>query len=316
MFLLRLCLIDQIWFLLAVCFFLACCLHCHTYPSGKFERFRLYQLFQDIIRYGKTKKRLQRPDFLRIFDIPKRWFFHFYTISVIWNGLLIFTSLRALILGESFPAWLDHMLTLLKGSLGNPQKALPLSVVLVQVLLWIHSLRRLLECLFLSVFSDGVIHLAQYCFGLGYYVLLGLTALCVDHLHSEDGSLSAQRSFWLQWYLGPGVLLFLWASFHQHKCLVILARLRTSRLGKDAAQGHAVPHGDWFALVSCPHYLAELLIYVSLGVCSGGGALSWWLVVLYVLCNQALAARLSHEFYCSKFPTYPKHRKAFIPYLF
>nr|XP_023679453.1 polyprenol reductase isoform X2 [Paramormyrops kingsleyae] len=279
MFLLRLCLIDQIWFLLAVCFFLACCLHCHTYPSGKFERFRLYQLFQDIIRYGKTKKRLQRPDFLRIFDIPKRWFFHFYTISVIWN-------------------------------------ALPLSVVLVQVLLWIHSLRRLLECLFLSVFSDGVIHLAQYCFGLGYYVLLGLTALCVDHLHSEDGSLSAQRSFWLQWYLGPGVLLFLWASFHQHKCLVILARLRTSRLGKDAAQGHAVPHGDWFALVSCPHYLAELLIYVSLGVCSGGGALSWWLVVLYVLCNQALAARLSHEFYCSKFPTYPKHRKAFIPYLF
>lgn len=78
---------------------------------------------------------------------------------------------------------------------------------------------------------------------------------------------------------------------------------------------HRVPSGGWFELVSCPHYLAELLIYVSLGIVSGSHALTWWLVVLYVLFNQALAAQLCHEFYTSKFQSYPQHRKAFLPYL-
>lgn len=57
-----------------------------------------------------------------------------------------------------------------------------LSTVLMQMLLCIHSLRRLLECLFVSVFSKGVMHLAQYMFGLCYYVMLGLTVLCMDRL--------------------------------------------------------------------------------------------------------------------------------------
>lgn len=57
-----------------------------------------------------------------------------------------------------------------------------LSTVLVQLLLCVHSLRRLLECLFVSVFSDGAMHLVQYLFGLGYYIVLGLTVLCSDRM--------------------------------------------------------------------------------------------------------------------------------------
>lgn len=57
-----------------------------------------------------------------------------------------------------------------------------LSTMLVQLLLWVHSVRRLLECLFVSVFSDGSMHLVQYVFGLGYYIVLGLTVLCSDHV--------------------------------------------------------------------------------------------------------------------------------------
>ena len=57
-----------------------------------------------------------------------------------------------------------------------------LSTLLVQLLLLVHSLRRLLECLFVSVFSDGKMHLVQYAFGLGYYITLGLTVLCSDHV--------------------------------------------------------------------------------------------------------------------------------------
>lgn len=64
---------------------------------------------------------------------------------------------------------------------------LHLSILLLQVLLWVHSFRRLLECLFVSVFSNGVIHIVQYAFGLGYYVLLGITVLCLNASLTQSG---------------------------------------------------------------------------------------------------------------------------------
>lgn len=133
-----------------------------------------------------------------------------------------------------------------------------LSTVLVQLLLWVHSLRRLLECLFVSVFSDGAMHLVQYMFGLGYYIMLGLTILCCDRMEKglswcflcasmctipwficfvvlmlppfllERSSLLSQ----LDWLLVAGFLLFIWASWLQHQSMVLLARLRTGKSGK------------------------------------------------------------------------------------
>ncbi|XP_036378678.1 polyprenol reductase [Megalops cyprinoides] len=241
------------------------------------------KVFQDLIRYGKTKN-LQRPGALRVFDVPKRCC--------------------------AIPAWVE----------GYEVLGVSASAVLVQVLLWTHSLRRLWECVRVSVFSDGVIHAVQYVFGLGYYVILGLTVLCADALHPQTGGPASSLLSQLQWFHAAGVLLFLWASLHQHRCLRLLAQLRTENSGEASAGelvtlGHKVPHGGWFEVVSCPHYFAELLIYVSLGITCRGGALTWWLVVLYVFFNQALAAQLCHEFYCSRFQSYPQQRKAFVPFL-
>ena len=58
------------------------------------------------------------------------------------------------------------------------------------------------------------------------------------------------------------------------------------------------------------------MIYISMAVTFGFYNLTWWLVVTYVLFSQALSAFLSHKFYKSKFISYPKHRKAFLPFLF
>ena len=55
--------------------------------------------------------------------------------------------------------------------------------------LWIHSLRRLLECLCVSVYSQGVIHVAQYVFGVGYYIILGLTVICSNHFLDAKGKI-------------------------------------------------------------------------------------------------------------------------------
>lgn len=42
----------------------------------------------------------------------------------------------------------------------------------------------------MSVFSNAVIHVVQYCFGLTYYVLVGLTVLSQVPMDGRDGKWS------------------------------------------------------------------------------------------------------------------------------
>nr|XP_055041615.1 polyprenol reductase [Misgurnus anguillicaudatus] len=304
-------LVNIIWFSLALCFIVAFCIYTFSFKLPH----KLDQVFQDLIRYGKTKENIKRPSWQLSFDVSKSYFFHFYAVSVLWNGLLLLFSFRSVVMGEAFPDWLIDSLWCLTGRPRAAWKELQLSVLLLQVLLWVHSLRRLLECLFVSVFSHGVIHIVQYAFGLAYYVLLGLTVLCVNACLTEEGAKSVPFSHQLTWYHVSGVFLFIWASLLQHRSLSLLAKLRTDHSGKVKSLAHKMPCGDWFEWVSCPHYLAELLIYTAMSVCCGCSSVTWWMVVLYVLYNQALAAQLCHDYYRSKFETYPCHRKAFIPYI-
>ncbi|XP_040339226.1 polyprenal reductase isoform X2 [Herpailurus yagouaroundi] len=229
-------------------------------------------LFQDLIRYGKTKREEpSRSAACRVFDVPKRYFSHFYVISVLWNGFLLWHLTQSLFLGVPFPYWLHGLLRIL-GAAQFQGSELALSAFLVLVFLWLHSLRRLFECFYVSVFSNAVIHVVQYCFGLVYYVLIGLTVLSQVPMDGRNG-------------------------------VVIHCN-------------HRIPFGDWFEYVSSPNYLAELMIYISMAVTFGFHNLTWWLVVTYVFFSQALSALLSHKFYKSKFVSYPKHRKAFLPFLF
>lgn len=61
------------------------------------------------------------------------------------------------------------------------------SALLVLLLLWLHSCRRLAECLWTSVFSSGVIHVVQYCFGIVYYIAVGSTVLCQVPANVRNG---------------------------------------------------------------------------------------------------------------------------------
>ncbi|XP_032855002.2 polyprenol reductase isoform X2 [Tyto alba] len=272
-------------------------------------------LFQDLIRYGKTKRGCgQRPARLRFLQAPKRWFTHFYVVSVLWNGFLLIWLFRAKFLGGSLPSWIQHVHHVLgRASQSEDTDSEHFSALLVLLLLWLHSCRRLAECLWTSVFSSGVIHIVQYCFGLGYYIAVGSTVLCQVPTDVRNGK---ELSMQIHWYHIVGVMMYIWASLHQHRCLVILANLRKNKSGKVVSLSHSVPFGDWFERVSCPHYFAELLIYVSMAITLGFHNVTWWCVVMYVLFNQALAAVLSHEFYQKNFSSYPKHRKAFIPFVF
>ncbi|XP_004396322.1 polyprenal reductase [Callorhinus ursinus] len=274
-------------------------------------------LFQDLIRYGKTKfEGPSRPAACRVFDVPKRYFSHFYIISVLWNGFLLWHLTQSLFLGVPFPNWLHGLLRIL-GAAQFQGGELALSAFLVLVFLWLHSLRRLFECFYVSVFSNAVIHVVQYCFGLVYYVLTGLTVLTQVPMDGRNVYVIGKNLLMqARWFHILGMLMFIWSSVHQYKCHVILGNLRKNKAGVVIHCNHRIPFGDWFEYVSSPNYLAELMIYISMAVTFGFHNLTWWLVVTYVFFSQALSAFLSHKFYKSKFVSYPKHRKAFLPFLF
>ncbi|CAK6433163.1 unnamed protein product [Pipistrellus nathusii] len=274
-------------------------------------------LFQDLLRYGKTRGAAPpRPALCRRFEVPKRYFSHFYVISVLWNGFLLWCLTQCLFLGAPFPDWLYTLLRIL-GAAQSRGGELALSAFLVLVFLWLHSLRRLFECLYVSVFSNAVIHIVQYCFGLVYYVLVGLTVLSQVPMDGRNVYVVGKNLLMqTRWFHILGMMMFIWSSVHQYKCHVILGNLRKNKAGVIIHCNHRIPFGDWFEHVSSPNYLAELMIYISMAVTLGFHNITWWLVVTYVFFNQALAAFLSHKFYRSKFASYPKHRKAFLPFLF
>ncbi|XP_076872319.1 polyprenal reductase isoform X2 [Brachyhypopomus gauderio] len=219
--------VDIAWFLLALGFLIAFCFHKLPLKlPADFEH-----VFQDLIRYGKTKELITRPGFLRMFDVPKRWFWHFYAVSVFWNGLLLVFSLRTALLGEVFPEFLTGALEFLSGRPTSYWNEIPLTILVLQTLLWVHCIRRLIECLTVSIFSASSIHVVQYAFGLSYYILLGLTVLCMDVSQPINGTMgffTAPLLGQLRWNHAAGVLLFLWASQLQYRTLALLAGLRTT----------------------------------------------------------------------------------------
>uniref|UniRef100_A0A8C0Y9A3 Polyprenal reductase n=1 Tax=Cyprinus carpio carpio TaxID=630221 RepID=A0A8C0Y9A3_CYPCA len=208
---------------------------CFLLFSMKLPR-SLEHVFQDLIRYGKTKD-IKRPNWQLVFNVSRRCFYHFYAVSVIWNGLLLLFSLRCVVMNEALPDWLIDVLWCLTGRPRAAWKELHLSILLLQVIYGSIPI-----CIWL---------------GLLLYVLLGLTVLFLDLTWSLFNQLT--------WHQVMGTLLFIWAALLQNRSLSLLAKMSTDSSGKVETQAHKMLCGGWF-MVSCPHYLAELLIYVAMRV--------------------------------------------------
>lgn len=164
----------------------------------------------------------------------------------------------------------------------------------------------------------------------------------VTHVHVvllifTDGILTSTTFLhFICWSHIAAALLFTWASYHQYTCHVILANLRR-RLQTKQQHGRksgridaniqsmcepgepnasvGIPVGDWFHLVSCPHYLAEVLIYCSV-LAMERCSVVMLLPCVFVICVLTLSARQMHSWYCYKFDDYPKNRKRIFPFLF
>uniref|UniRef100_A0A061SJL0 3-oxo-5-alpha-steroid 4-dehydrogenase 3 n=1 Tax=Tetraselmis sp. GSL018 TaxID=582737 RepID=A0A061SJL0_9CHLO len=184
-------------------------------------------------------------------------------------------------------------------------------------MLLLHLCRRAAESSLLSRFGSGArMHAAGYGVGLSYYAALPPTIL--------PASASPGRACWASTRLfsdgsggwsflrrAIGVLLFAAGSWKQFEAHRILASLRTSRPANDHG-GYGLPRGGWFELVSCPHYLAEIVLYIGIVLFQGVSA-GAFLMLLWVVVNLSFTAMATHTWYRKNFIDYPRERRAIIP---
>ncbi|CAB9504345.1 Polyprenol reductase 1 [Seminavis robusta] len=230
------------------------------------------------------------------------------------------------------------------------------------LLLALHLARRCYECLRIHQYSENsFMHLAGYVCGVFHYLFLPWMVFddkitCNDnHLDDDEPNKMALSEY--VWNISI-VLLCLWGQWEQYQHHALLSLLRQKQLsnnkheeeeivGSQPKAVHKIPRGRLFQYISCPHYLAEIVIYTAFYLllrqqhdscqepCLSGLLPSMiaareevmsvlltmrqWrrlVLVLWVSSNLTVTGIRCHNWYLQAFPTYPSlHRKAIFPFI-
>lgn len=277
---------------------------------------KVSQAFEDLLLYGKVRTEQRKWSVVQLIEVPKRWFTHFYVVGSIVNSFMFLLILFSYSTSSALPFVIEVSIDLL--CIGLKQHVVntdELSCMLLVSLMAVQNIRRLLECLLVSVYSPrGTMNVLHYILGIVFYFSFSLAVLCESPDPAEVGSRSLLDAF--GWRHVVGVMLFSWASWHHHFAHVTLARLRTSKKGKVVSYEHAIPRGGLFEYISCPHYLMEIVIYLAFLLIAGYSHVTLLSVVIFVVTNQLVVGYLTHRWYRDHFGSlYPIQRKAIIPLL-
>ncbi|KAH7664643.1 Polyprenol reductase protein [Dioscorea alata] len=306
----------------------------------------LHRIILDFAARGKIIKSSSRK-----FTVPQRYFLHFYVVAV-----LVTTSMLLLMwfyaYGKMVPSASDsfqyttvashltggsHVFSFDKRSLTPTEHRHRVwRTVFVLLLMEAQVLRRLYETVNVFSYSSSArMHVMGYLTGLFFYTAAPLSLCCsvvpeaVSYASSHVSEFivrgraampDLQLDWWeyarpflqLGWCQWAGAGIFIWGWCHQLRCHAILGLLREHR----GADEYVIPHGDWFEYVSCAHYLAEIVIYASILLASGGLDLTIWLLFFFVVSNLVFAAAETHRWYHQKFENYPVTRRAILPYVY
>ncbi|KAK9690989.1 hypothetical protein RND81_09G169200 [Saponaria officinalis] len=285
------------------------------------------------------------------FTVPQKFFSHFYVVAMVWTSLLLLITwayahkLGSLVFESTSYSGITSFL--IGGShissIENPLSTSPehnhrvWRSVFLLLLMEIQVFRRLYESLCVFNYSSTArMHVFGYLTGLFFYTAAPLSLCCdcapevftyatnllAEFIVKGKNHMSPADIQWVEyvrplltlgWCQWVGAVIFFWGWLHQRRCHLILGNLREV---KEQADDYQIPHGDWFELVSSPHYLAEMVIYAGLLVASGGSDLTVWLLFAFVVTNLSFAAAETHRWYHRKFDNYPSDRYAIIPFMY
>ncbi|TVU41496.1 hypothetical protein EJB05_15022, partial [Eragrostis curvula] len=166
-----------------------------------------------------------------------------------------------------------------------------------------HFLKRVLEVLFLHRYS-GSMPLAIALIVSSAYLLITGNMIYVQHLSHGLPDPAVNMLY-------PGMVVFAFGitgNFYHH---YLLARLRVS--GADG-KGYKIPRGGLFELVTCPHYLFEIMGFFGFAMISQ--TLYALAVALGIMANLTGRSCATRKWYASKFEDFPMKIRALVPYVF
>ena len=195
--------------------------------------------------------------------VPKKWFAHLYITGLAFGILALF-----------YPTLTSASTTTTTYTSCSFLSALRLTLFLL------HCTRRLCESLFLSDFGESRMHISGYLVGILHYVLAPVTLYCSGNSSGSDTS-KTEWSFAVAVAVGMVVVLFIVSNYLQFSCHRTLSHGKGKGIGTDKEEKientitlvtslksnprnkqYSFPTGGLFEYVCCPHYFAEICIYV------------------------------------------------------
>ncbi|XP_070153336.1 polyprenal reductase-like isoform X2 [Polyergus mexicanus] len=246
------------------------------------------------------------------FNVPKRWFRHFYIFSGPASTIILCLILYKFLLNGNISEIIFALLDMLLGASRKsliPAKNVILAIVILNIQCW----KRAYETCYINVFSDQKMNISIYFIGFIHYAGI---FLCI--IGESEGFIRDSHESVILYKLTTIELIcmfiWLWSSYMQLKSNFILAGLRKNQHGDVITKEHKIPFGGLFKYISNPLQFTEIIIYIILSVILWQAS-TFHYITIWVITNQLECAILSHEWYHATFKNYPKERKILIPYI-
>lgn len=269
----------------------------------------LHSSVLELFRYGKTLNGPVQSSLVGLITIPKGYFSHFYMFSSVYIPLLLLVTITSYLSSSPAPRTLVEGLDLVCTQDRTPSTSHS-RILLALCLLTLQSWRRLYECLVVNQPTKSTMNLTHYIVGFAHYFCTATGYLCEAPSLTLTPSPAPLNSLLPSFTTLLLVLPFLYAWYQQLVAHQIFADLK-----RQSPTKHSIPEGGLFTLVSCPHYLCEIIIYTVLMLVLGTEHRTGVLVWIWVVVNQVIAALMSHSWYRRTFRDYPLERRAILPYL-
>ncbi|XP_075151105.1 polyprenal reductase-like [Haematobia irritans] len=240
-------------------------------------------------RYGKFAYIAKDKSGLMLkLEVPKSWFSHFYIFAMVLSWWSMCLVVHVTLFKNDLPEYAEKLLDYVAGGQNRPVLIDSTTCLVAVTLICLHCSRRFYESNFVQIFSKkNKFNIAHYVFAYLHYfgAILAVLANAEGFVKgSTPSDIKLSKISWTQ-YFSIGLFLFCW--LYQYKSNIILVNLRKdAKTGQIATDKHLLPKGGFFELVSSPHMLFEIGLYVAILIGFLFESFTWWFVVIWVVSNQ------------------------------
>lgn len=160
---------------------------------------------------------------------------------------------------------------------------------LLTVCVFVHSIRRLYECVSVTRWGQSRIHITHYLVGLWFYTLLNL-GIMVNNGQTRNSVVSS--------------VLFIIFTLDQMANHEYLSKLKK----------YCQPRYGLFKYVCCAHYFDEVMIYFSFFLMNSGSRTTLAHSLFWIIVNLGTSSYETGNWYLQKFGS--RSRWYFIPFVF